>query len=365
MSKISIQLVTFNGARYLPPLFASLRAQTFTDWELLIVDNSSTDDTVAVIKKELAAISRPWRLIEKKINTGFAGGHNQLFGDQIAQGEGKTTSKLQADYILLLNQDLSLAPRCLESLVAVLDTRPDAAAVAPRLMKWDFTNHIFTDTIDSLGLGVLRNRRALEIDAGKKLTKTGHGDGVENSFNRTPLADESAITEVFGVSGALPLYRRAALERVALTPGQIFDESYHSYKEDVDLAWRLRIAGYKCYCVTSAVAYHDRTGFQPRRTDDRFQAANKKKQSAYLRYHSYKNHLMTLYKNEYVQNLLLDFPWILWYEGKKLIYFLLFDRATLAGLKEIWLQRRDLKIKRQSIKKMRVASWSELRQWWA
>jgi len=73
---------------------------------------------------------------------------------------------------------------------------------------------------------------------------------------------------------------------------------------------------------------------------------------------------MTIYKNEYWQNWLLDAVFIKWYELKKFIYFLLFDRSVLKGLGEIWQLRKDLKTKRLKIKQLRKISWKEMRQWW-
>jgi len=91
---------------------------------------------------------------------------------------------------------------------------------------------------------------------------------------------------------------------------------------------------------------------------------NKKGQSEWIKYHSYKNHLMTLYKNEYCQNLLIDFPSILWYELKKFFFFLFFDAKVLRGWKEIWRNRKVLKKKRKEIKEKRKTSWRKMRKWW-
>ena len=345
MSKLSIQLVTWNGAKYAPYLFDSLKKQTYTGWTLLVIDNNSQDGTVELIKKELGNFVVQSRLIENKDNKGFAGGHNQAFKES------------DAEYILLLNKDMYLAPDCLEKIVIFLDLHPEAAAVSPRLMKWNFgvsANDLqksFSDQIDALGLKVFRSRRVVEqytqqdwFQVGQKLLVNGQE------------------LPVFGVSGALPVFRTSAIKSVAYQDGNIFDESYHSYKEDVDLAYRLAAGGYQAYVLLDTVAYHDRSAAGPKQTDDASALDNKKKQSEWVKYHSYKNHLATLYKNEYWQNFAIDFPWILWYELKKFAYFLLFDRRVLGGLKELLGQ--DLSKKRQLIKFQRSISWQEMRQWW-
>lgn len=341
----SVHLVTYNGSKYISYLFKSLREQTFRGWELLVIDNNSTDDTVELIQRELINFPVPSRVIVNDKNVGFATGHNQALRET------------RDAYFLILNQDLYLMPDCLQKLADFMATHPQAAAAAPRLMRWDFVSVIpseaegrveesLSNQIDSLGLKVFQNRRVVELGQGEKW----EGGGGEQ--------------EVFGVSGTGALFRRSAINDVLLPGGQLFDESYFMYKEDVDLAWRLRSRGLAAYVVMDAVAYHDRTAAGQQDLSDRTAVQNKRMQSELVRYHSYKNHLMTLYKSEYWQNLILDLPWIVWYELKKLVYFLLFDRGVLAGLKEIWRIRKDLKIKRLKIKDLRKVEWREVRKWW-
>ncbi len=334
--KLSVNLVTWNGAKYMPFLFDSLRKQTYKDWTLFVLDNNSSDNTVELIKKEMRNFSVQYKIIENSENKGFAGGHNQLF------------KQSDAEYVLLLNQDMYLAPDCLEKIVVFLDQHPEVASVSPRLMKWNFPEN-FTDQIDALGLKVYRSRRVVE-------------QYTQQNWTDFKIKLPAAVLPVFGVSGALPAFRKSAIKNVVYQDGSIFDESYHSYKEDVDLAFRLAANGQKSYVLLDAVAHHDRSAAGPKQGDDVTALANKKNQSEWVKYHSYKNHLMTLYKNEYWQNFMLDFPWILWYELKKFVYFLLFDRKVLSGLKEVF--NKDLVQKRRLIKSLRKVGWQAMRKWW-
>ncbi len=342
--KLSVHLVSWNGAKYVPHLFDSLRSQTFKAWHLLIVDNDSQDGMVEKMKEELANFPVQYEIIKNTTNLGFAGGHNLAF------------KKTNDEYLLMLNQDMYLAPDCLEKVVRFLDDHPTVAAVSPRLMKWNFAQaesnleKSFTTQVDSLGLKVFRNRRVIE-----QYTQ-------EDWAVLQPQLGKDSFVKVFGVSGALPIFRRSAVQGVLYQDGAIFDESYHSYKEDVDLAYRLVAHGDEARVLLDTYAHHDRSAAGPKESNDAAAAANKKTQSAWVKYHSYKNHLMTLYKNEYWQNCILDIPWILWYELKKFIYFLLLDRTVLAGLKEIWKLRKELKEKRIFIKKTRKLSWREMRK---
>jgi GT2 family glycosyltransferase len=245
---------------------------------------------------------------------------------------------------------------CLEKLIDVLNANKNYAVAAPRLMRWNFSvleNNMlsssniqisFTNKIDSLGLKVLRNRRVVEL---------GQGEGwVEKN--------ESEFNEVFGVSGALPVYRRLAIQKL----NEFFDPLFENYKEDVDLAFRLRSVGEKAIVVTNAVAYHDRQVVGKKRLDDVSASLNKRRQNGRIKYLSYRNHLMVLYKNEYWENFALDWPYILWYELKKFAYFLLFDRVVLGAWRDLWKNRKILKNKRNHLKKTRKITAKEMRGWW-
>lgn len=348
MKKISVHLVSWNGAKYIPHLFDSLRKQTYTDWQLIILDNNSQDGTVERIERELVNFPFEHRFIKLKENIGFAGGHNKLYA-------GTNTP-----YILPLNQDMYLESHVLEKLAGYMEAHPGVAAVSPRLMRWDFQDiervgleKSFSSYVDSFGLEIWRNRRVIEKYAQQEWKE------VQQKIGNTEAV------EVFGVSGAFPLLRRSALKQVELPDGTFFDASYHAYKEDVDLAFRLRGAGFSAFILTDAVAHHDRSAARPKQLDDVTAGKNKKLQSEWVKYHSYKNHLMTIYKNEDWRNITLDFPWILWYELKKFAWYLLFDQKILKGLLEMWKLRKELYKKRKVIKIQKKVNWKYIRSWYA
>lgn len=343
--RLVVQLVAWNGGKYIPHLFESLRKQTCKDYFLAILDNYSTDNTAELIKMELENFNFSNKFIQKTTNTGFAGGHNFLF---------KQVESQESEYILLLNQDMYLAADCLEKLVEFMNNHSDAGVVTPRLMKWDFESiekigldESFTNKVDALGLQVFKNRRVIEQFTGIEWK----GSNVET-------------IEVFGVSGTLPMYRTSLLKQIIFSDNNFFDENYHSYKEDVDLAYRIQEAGSKAYVMLTAVAYHDRSAAGSKDLNDITALQNKQKQSVWVKYNSYRNHLMTLYKNEYWQNFLLDFIPIVWYELKKLVYFFIFDRSVLRGWLDIWQARRKLKIKRVEILKTKKINWQQMRKWY-
>jgi len=361
MAKLSVHLVAWNGAKYIPYLFESLRKQTYKDWELLAIDNASTkDNTDDLIEKEIKNFPVPARLIRNKENNGFAGGHNQAIREacrpdpESREGEGSRDSRDGRDssampqndkpeYIQLLNQDMYLAPDYFEKVVAMMDSRPETGAGQGLLLRWDFRNMPthnpsqppltlrggkfgLTGVIDTMGLHVLRNRRVVDWRTRERMQN--------HNAPQPPLTLRGGVIEVFGVSGALPIYRRKAVEEV-MFEGAMFDDEFGSYKEDVDLAFRLRGAGWKAFVEPSARAWHDRTAAGPRETSDHAALKNRKGRAAYVNYYSYRNHLVVLLKNEHRVNFAKDWPAILWYEFKKFAYLLCTDWATLKGLHDI------------------------------
>ena len=412
MPRLSVHLIAWNGAKYIPYLFESLRKQTYKDWELLAIDNGSKDETADLMEKELQNLPVPARLVRNEKNLGFAGGHNQATreacrpersegsrdsqdGRDSSSRQGGTQNDNLPDYIQLLNQDMYLAPDYLERVVSMMDAHPEAGAGQGLLLKWDFSkflisnfqfpiNESLTDLIDTMGLKVMRNRRVVDWRTGemfqfvisnevRNLTPS-MGQGVRSLGHARD--DREGTIEVFGVSGALPIYRRKAIEQVMYngqtrptfaigksSVGQMFDEDFFMYKEDVDLAFRLRAAGWKAYVATEARAWHDRTAAGPWETSDRAALQNRRTKSAFINYHSYKNHLMVLLKNEHRANFAKDWPWILGYEFKKFVYLLFTDWATLKGLREVKRLWKRTMAKRRIIMENYKVKPEKIREW--
>jgi GT2 family glycosyltransferase len=343
MNKLAINLVVWNGSKYISYLFDSLKKQSFKDFKLYILDNNSSDNTLELIEKELKTVDFEYEFYKNKENLGFAGGHNYLY------------EKITEKYFLLLNQDMYLKEDSLEKLIKFLDENEDVAVVSPRLMKWDFANikngleKSFSNKIDSLGLKLCRNRQVSEI-----FTEYDWEE-IKNNFKNNKI-------EVFGVSGAFPVFRKKMIDKIRFSEKEFLDSDYHSYKEDVDLAYRLSSAGEKAFVILDAVTYHDRTASGLKELNRKNILNNKHGQSDYVKYHSYKNHLLTIYKNEYLQNFILDFFFILWYELKKFAYYLLYDRKVLKAWKEVFKLKKEIKNKRKIIKNNKKLKSREFRK---
>lgn len=286
--KLSISIVTYNAGEDIRRCLQSLKEQTFNDFEVIIVDNASEDETVAVVK-ELFPGSR---VNELKENVGFSAGHNIAIFQS------------QNDWVLILNQDVILKSNALQNLVRYID-QDDLASVGPCLYR-----NKDEKEIDTTGLEKNWYYKVVDRGSGKELkASSGH---------------------VWGNSGSCVLLRKKALEDVAYVRNdrdypEYFDENFFMYKEDVDLAARLQRKGWKAWYENSAVGYHDRTGSGAQSIGET--KDHRKKIPDYVSINSYRNHLFVLIKNMPLISLL---P-VAVYELFKLAYLLIFERKTLKG----------------------------------
>ena len=323
--KLTISLLTYNGARYLPWLLNSLKAQTFKDWELLVLDNASNDNSADVVREYYPSA----RIVLQKHNLGFARGHNLLINWS------------KSDYVLVLNQDIILAPDYLSKLISFMDKNPKVASCSGKLMYWNFEDGEQTDIIDSFGLKIDRKREVSDAWQGQK----------DFDIQSQP---------VFGLSATAAIYKRKALDIVAMEANnqqEYFDEDFFAYKEDIDLAWRLRLMGYENWLVTSTKAYHHRSVHREgilKRIRSQRGMANKL---------SYRNHLMLLYKNSFYKNLFKDLFHIKWYEFRKFVYLLMFQAKTLAGIGEYLKNLPKLSKKRKYIMTHRTVKPEDIYKW--
>jgi len=211
---VSIIIVNWNGRVHLPDCLDSITAQSFRDFEVILVDNGSKDGSAEFVRARY-----PWvKIISLKENKGFASGNNRGF--ELAHG----------DYIVTLNNDTWADPDWLETLVRVTETHPQAGMVGSRICS--FYNQ---DVIDSIGMGICR-------------------DGMSRGMFRNRRWSElhlQDIEDIFFPSACVALYRRTMLEETGF-----FDDDFFAYAEDSDLGLRGRLAGWEAVAATQAVVYH-------------------------------------------------------------------------------------------------------------
>lgn len=213
MPRVSVIIPNYNGLNYLPTCLEALRRQTYRDYEVILVDDASHDDSLAWTRVHFPEV----RLVALERNSGMAAACNR--GAAIAQGE----------ILVMLNSDTEAEPGWLEALVRTLDEHPRAGAAASKMLLFDRRDTLHTAG-DMMGKdGIPRNRGVWERDEGQY----------------------DAALEVFGGCGGGVAYRRTAWEEVGG-----FDEQLFMYLEDVDLAWRLQLAGWEAVFAPQARLYH-------------------------------------------------------------------------------------------------------------
>ena len=318
MSKVSINIVTYNALKYIPFCISSIFNQSYKNFEIIIIDNNSQDGTQEYIKTHYPNI----KLIENTENMGFAHAHNQAICEN------------DSEYILVTNQDIFLEPDFLEILVNFADNNKNHASFGGKLkkMKFNETGHFEKlNYIDSV---------CLDHTIGYRFINSGEGIIDSGKFNRN--------FNVFGISGALVMYRRSAIEAIKYGENEYFDNDFFMYKEDIDMAWRLKNAGYESVYLYGAVAYHER-GFSGGDSGVTDTIKRKNKDKDFLAKISYRNHLYILLKNLSLEEFILRLPFILYEELKKIIYYVIFKKDVLKfGIKEFIKNYSKIKNKRHS-----------------
>ncbi|WKZ29523.1 MAG: glycosyltransferase family 2 protein [Patescibacteria group bacterium] len=349
MARISVHIVAWNHARVLRDAVESLRAQTFKDFTLTVVDNASSDGSVDVVRAGFpeATVLRNFK------NLGFSHAHNQaveLARNRWADDDKKGRSSIDR-YVLVMNPDIILQPDFLERLAGAIDGRFEIGSACGKLLKVyprleDEDEPRRSEMLDSAGLRMRRDRRAADRGAGEH-------DGPAYA----------APVEVFGPSGALALYRAEAVEALREADGEFYDEDLFAYKEDVDAAWRLRLLGWKSLYVPDATAYHYRGtgGSEKAGVIELFK--RRLGRSALVNRLSTRNHLLVLAKNDDWTNRLLHLPWILVHEIGKFLSTLVLAPRTLGAYFEALALLPKMWRKRGRLRKSRKASPKEIRTW--
>jgi len=307
--RVTVIIPNWNGRAYLERCLPTVFAQTYPDFEVVVVDNASTDGSVEWVRERFPEV----RLITNDRNQGFARANNQAI---------RATT---APYIATLNNDTQVDPAWLSRLVEAAASDARVGMVASKIL-YAQPPHL----MDSAGI---------------ELDRAGF---AWNRYNGQPeRSEEQEPYEVFGPSAAAALYRREMLDDVGL-----FDESYFAYYEDVDLAWRARLRGWRCLYVPGARVYH-------------LHSATSRQGSPFKRYFLVRNKVWTTLKNYPAPALWLNLPTILFYDLVADLYRLVRERsfsplrgrlAALGGLPRVLYLRR-------TIQQRRRISWQELNEW--
>jgi glucose-1-phosphate thymidylyltransferase len=315
---VTIGILTYNSAQYVQSCLETLTAQDYSDYNIVVLDNASTDQTVSLIHSHFPEI----HCISSDKNNGFSAGHNEI----IRQAKG--------EFYACVNIDMIFERSFISNLVAEAKKNANAASIGGKIKRWDFKKYESTKSlqksktnfIDTVGLQIDQSHRVKDIAQG--------------------MVDSSVFghaTDRFGISGAAVLYRMEALKDVAYeAPSgtvQYFDEAMWMYKEDVDLAYRLQWAGWKARYTPQAIAFHDRT-ISGAKKGVFGVITSRKKRKKKLNALSYKNHLMMVRKNmQGVQfgPVVKRKTWM--YNFGASLYLLIFETECLLQRLALWQER--------------------------
>jgi GT2 family glycosyltransferase len=297
---VSIIVLNFNGMDVLLTCLVSVLGSNYPNFELILVDNASTDGSVEEAEKLFHSDSRV-KIVRNDRNLGYAEGNNVGIND--ARGE----------IIVFLNNDTKVDANWLTEMMRVFKDDLLVGAAQPKILNYDYP-----EKIDSLGGSI--NFYGFAIAIGGNL-------GI-NDFAC------SGMREIFFAVGSAMVVRRKLLNEVGF-----FDPSYFMFGEDVDLSWRIRLRGYKILLIPRAIVYH-KISFTVTKTPN-----------IKIIWHLRKNRVVTLIKNYELKNLMKAFPVIVFIcvanllreiaqkDMKKAFTNISSLVYSLKNLKQIWYER--------------------------
>lgn len=294
---VTVIILSWNSKPHLGACLDSVRAQTYPNKEVLVIENGSRDGSAEFVRGRYPEV----RLMVQETNQGFARGNN--LGIDQSRGE----------FVMTLNSDVVLRPDYLERLIGELANNPGLGMVCGKLFRPD------GKTLDSTGLILTRARRFR--DRGSEEEDRSQYDGSR---------------DIFGVCAAAAIFRRRTLEDIR-TGSEYFDEDFFAYVEDVDLAWRARRLGWTAAFVPAAAGTHIRGGSN---------LHLKTKQAL-----SFRNRYWMILKNDTPLHLLLDFPLLAVYDLPRFVYLCLTNVRTipemircLIGIPKMLKKRRPARV---------------------
>ncbi len=294
---VSVVILNYNGIKFVERCLRSVLNTHYPNFEVIFVDNASTDGGLELAKEKFGRDSRLKFVINDR-NCGFAQGNN--IGFEHSRGE----------YIVFLNNDTEVDPEWITRLVEVMSSDPSIGAAQSKLLSMQDPKRI-----DACGLML-----------------TPYGFFVEKGSGEIDCRQYDSVVEIFAAKGAAIAVKRKVLEEVGP-----FDPDYFIFSEEADLCWRIWLAGYRVVFVPKSVVFHVTAGT--------VRAIWPEGRPLYW----YKNTLATLLKNlgfkELVKMLpsftLLSFVGIVKNRGtiRQLPLFVKANAEIIANFRNIWRKR--------------------------
>lgn len=259
--KVAIIILNWNGKKHLETCLSFLLEQTYSNYKIFLVDNGSTDGSLEYLEHNFSN-NKKIQVISLPKNTGFAEGNNIALA--------KINREKKYKYIATLNNDTKVNEHWLEKMIEVAEQDDNIGSVAPKV-KFFIEPHL----MDSTGIVVYPD-----------------GGGMNRGFKEKDQGQYNKQEEVFGSCAGAALYRKAAIDKAGF-----FDKNFFAYYEDLDLAWRLRHAGYKTIYTPEAMVHH-------------VHSATGISHSPFKAYHVQRNRLLVILKNFPFFMMLKAFFWL-------------------------------------------------------
>jgi GT2 family glycosyltransferase len=306
---ISVVVVNYNGKKFLSDCLTSIFCQTYFPFEVIMVDNASHDCSVEYVQQNFPEV----KIFTQSTNLGFASGTNA----GIRQAGG--------DFILTLNNDTIINPDFIDELVKPMVSDPSVGMCASKMLFPDFR-------INSTAICISRSGAAWD---------RGMGEPDHGQFD--------VPEEVFGPCAGAALYRRTMFDEIGL-----FDEDFFLYMEDVDLAFRAQLSGWKCRYVPTARVVHFHGGT----------AGFRSKLSIY---YGNRNLLWYVVKNFPKKTLFFSGPWIIGRNCADIPYYLFkgmgltIVRAKIDMIKGLYTMKEKRKSVKRKVSDDKIEKW--IRTW--
>lgn len=321
--KVLVSLVTRNEERFIERCLDAVLAQS-SPVRVRLFDNASEDRTVALARRFGINV------LASRDNLGYCGGHNAVLRDT------------PFSHALLLNADCRIEPDFVSRLVAAIESHPTVGMAGGKLRRMSADGELShgpaeRPVLDSTGIYFTPSQRHFD---------RGGGEEDWGQYDRRE--------EVFGITGAALLCRREFIEDVSLGD-QFLDEDFFAYREDADLAWRGRLAGWSALYEPAARALH----FRGLRTHKRARI------DPLINYHSVKNRFLMRTKNMDRAVWRRCFPYLWLRDLGILAYLVAGERASLGALRDVWRLRPRTLEKRRRIQSARRAAAGDIAPWFS
>ncbi len=257
MPKVSIVTINYNGIEDTIECLESLKKITYPNYEVFVVDNASKNTEGDKLKKKFGDYIR---LIQSSKNLGFTGGNNLAIREIIKENKSK--------YVLLLNNDTIIKKNALNFLVRKASSNSKYGSISPKILQY-----YHKDKVDNLGLNYYKC-------------------GINTTINNDLDKEMKPIKNITTAMGACVLYNVEALEKSSYN-GEVFDEDFFLYSEEVDLGFRIIHVGFIPVYEENAIVYHKGGSTSGGSTSD------------FSRFYQTRNNLLTIYKNYSLYNLVI------------------------------------------------------------